>query len=279
MNCAEANQIDMVDYLNSIGHSPQKMNRNDYWYLSPLRDEKHPSFKVNRIKNVWYDHGIGKGGSLLDFVMQMHQCDVAEVLQKLSFFHPQNIVKNNPERSRFHLHENSLLRHEDARQTGIRIIAAKQPIEDPLLCRYLRQRNISKSIADKWCYEVHFIAGEKEKIYRDVVLKNNAGGNELCNEYFKGSSALKYVSYIDNNANNISVFEGFFDFLSYQFIHQNQKDVLTNFLVLNSLSLFERSVLLMQKHEPINLYLDNHHAGRKWMRVCSKQVPEIYERE
>ena len=105
MTCAAANQIDMVDYLNSIGQSPQKLYGNNYWYLSTLRSEKLASFKVNRAKNVWYDHGIGKGGSLIDFLMQMHQCDVREALQKLSSFHPQNMVKNNPERPRFHLHE------------------------------------------------------------------------------------------------------------------------------------------------------------------------------
>ena len=60
MNCAEANQIDMVDYLYSVGYLPQKINGNSYWYLSPLRSEKPASFKVNRAKNVWYDHGIGK---------------------------------------------------------------------------------------------------------------------------------------------------------------------------------------------------------------------------
>ena len=103
--------------------------------------------------------------------MEMHQCDVREALQKLSFFHPQNMVKNSPERPRFHLYENSLIHYEDASQTGIRIIAAKHPIDDPLLCRYLRQRNISKNIAEKWCYEVDFTAGEKEKIYRVWVLK------------------------------------------------------------------------------------------------------------
>jgi len=65
---------------------------------------------------------------------------VREAMQKLSFFHPQNMVTTSPERPRFHLHENSLIHHEDASQTGTRIIAAKQPIDDPLLCRYLRQK-------------------------------------------------------------------------------------------------------------------------------------------
>ncbi|MDQ2719348.1 MAG: CHC2 zinc finger domain-containing protein [Bacteroidota bacterium] len=215
MNCAEANQINMVDYLNSIGHRPQKTHGNAYWYLSPLRSEKHASFKVDRIKNVWYDHGIGKGGNLIDFVMEFYHCDVREALQKVSSFHLQNIVKNNPARPRFHLHQNSLISHEDATETGIRIIAAKQPIEDLMLCRYVKQRNISKNIADTWCHEVHFTAGEKEKLYCAVGFKNNAGGYELRNEYFKGSSSPKYVSYFDNNGNDLAVFEGFFEFLSY----------------------------------------------------------------
>jgi hypothetical protein len=58
-------------------------------------------------------------------------------------------------------------------------------------------------------------------------------------------------------AKSIAVFEGFFDFLTYQSIHQNQKQPLTDFLILNSLAFFERSFLLMEKHEHIHLYLDN----------------------
>ena len=61
----EARQIDMVEYLSKLGHSPSKIKNFDYWYLSPLREEKTPSFKVNRKLNCWYDHGIGKGGSQL----------------------------------------------------------------------------------------------------------------------------------------------------------------------------------------------------------------------
>ncbi|MGH2648479.1 MAG: CHC2 zinc finger domain-containing protein [Ginsengibacter sp.] len=118
MNCAEANQMDIVDYLISLGSRAEKIHGNEIWFLSPFRDEKHPSFKVERIKNVWYDHGIGKGGSLMDFVMEFHQCDVSEALQKVSFFHPQKFLNNNYQRPLFHLHENSLLNHKDATETG-----------------------------------------------------------------------------------------------------------------------------------------------------------------
>jgi len=253
MNCEEANQIDLVDYLNAIGYQPQKITGNDYWYRSPFRDEKEPSFKVNRNKNVWYDHGLGKGGKLIDFAMQFYHCNVSDALQKISSFQPQKNIQNQVIRSPFHLHENSLLNHRDARETAIKIIVAKQPIQDLMLCHYLKQRRIEKCIADKYCHEVLFTNSGKEKQYKAIGFKNNAGGYELRNEYFKGSSSPKYVTYLDNKANNITVFEGFFDFMSYQSIYQNQEQELTSFLVLNSLSFFERSLLLMEKHESIHL--------------------------
>jgi hypothetical protein len=100
-------------------------------------------------------------------------------------------------------------------------------------------------------------------------------GYELRNEYFKGSSSPKYVTYLDNKAGKISVFEGFFYFLSYRSIHQNQQQELTNFLVLNSLSYFERSRLLMEKHQGVHLYLDRDEAGRKCTSLALKRSPSI----
>ena len=95
-----------------------------------------------------------------------------------------------------------------------------------------------------------FLLQLNDKIYKAIGFKNMAGGYELRSEYFKGSCSPKYVTYSNNkDAKSITVFEGFFDFLSYQTIHQNQEQELTNFLVLNSLAFFERSLLLMEKHD------------------------------
>lgn len=82
-----------------------------------------------------------------------------------------------------------------------------------------------------------------------IGFPNNAGGFELRNRYFKGSSSPKDVAVIDQNCKQIAVFEGFFNFLSFQAIHKNKEQPLTNFLVLNSLSFFEKSRTLMEKHD------------------------------
>jgi hypothetical protein len=90
LSCEQAKQIDMVDYLSSLNHQPQKVHNQDYWYLSPLRQEQTASFKVNRKLNVWFDFGFGKGGDIIDFGTLYHNCTISEVLQKLTDFqnHP-----------------------------------------------------------------------------------------------------------------------------------------------------------------------------------------------
>ncbi len=175
MKCEEGNKLDLVEYLLSLGFTPAKIRGNDYWYLSPLRNEKEASFKIDRNKNVWYEHGAGKGGTVIDFVMQYFNCDVSRALQKLSSYQrvpqrqfvspetrgfvtvPQasqselfnqeiktdkqlkqetDSITKHEERPPFHLHENSLINYRDAAETAIKIIAAKQPITDMALCRY-----------------------------------------------------------------------------------------------------------------------------------------------
>ncbi|WP_315819360.1 CHC2 zinc finger domain-containing protein [Paraflavitalea speifideaquila] len=78
-----AKQLDLVDYLASLGFNPEKVRGHDYWYHSPLRQEKTASFKVDRARRLWYDHGTGQGGTILDFGMAYFRCDLREFLRRL----------------------------------------------------------------------------------------------------------------------------------------------------------------------------------------------------
>src|SRR6187402_3617261 len=80
----EARQIPITEYLTSLGIEPAMIRGNDHWYYSPFREERTPSFKVNTTLNVWYDHGIGQGGSILDLGAKLHQCSLSEFIEKLS---------------------------------------------------------------------------------------------------------------------------------------------------------------------------------------------------
>ena len=253
ISCREAKEKDLVDYLGSLGHHPQKIQGNDYWYLSPLHEEKTPSFKVNKKFNVWYDHGIGKGGNLVDFGILYHNCSVSEFLQKLngnsSFHQPSSSL---PER----------LQQQKTTKDKSRIkILSETAIESAELIHYLNSRKIPFELANKFCRQADFeLYGKKIKA---LGFPNRSGGFELRSATFKGSSSPKDISFIDNHTEQVAVFEGFFSFLSFHTINKNLHAPLTNCLVLNSLAFFEKSRPLMEKYKQVHLLLDNDDAGRK----------------
>src|SRR5258708_35499421 len=99
LSCSQAKEIDLVDYLASLGHYPQRIKNDDHWYYSPFRGEKTPSFKVNKALNLWYDFGEGQGGDLIDFGVRFFQCSIIDLLEKLSevtrlgfSFHPPSLA-------------------------------------------------------------------------------------------------------------------------------------------------------------------------------------------
>ncbi|MEZ6117755.1 MAG: CHC2 zinc finger domain-containing protein [Pirellulaceae bacterium] len=61
MNIKQAKQIRLEDALTRLGYSPVRQRGADLWYASPFREESEPSFKVNTVRNLWYDFGAGEG--------------------------------------------------------------------------------------------------------------------------------------------------------------------------------------------------------------------------
>jgi len=251
MTIEQVKQMDMVDYLSRQGFHPAKVSGNSYWYYSPLHDEKTPSFKVNRKMNRWYDFADGKGGNLVDFGILFHRCSVSDFLQKLD---SPAITLN---------HQNPLINQseQEKENNAIRILSVHAISSYPLQ-KYLHSRRINQDIADKYLKEVRYQIGGK--IYYALGFKNDAGGYELRNASFKGSSSPKDSTFIDNGAKDIAVFEGFFNFLSYKKMYDKQQEPLCNFLILNSTSFFERNLTKMQEHQLVHLFLDNDKTGQKF---------------
>ncbi len=248
LSCEEVKQWDMVNYLSQLGYEPAKVRNTDYWYLSPLRNENTPSFKVNRKLNRWYDHGLGKGGSLVDFGILFYQCDVSGLLQKLntgiSFHQPIHTPSERP-----------------VKESRITILQDFEITAKSLL-HYLEQRKIDTDIATRYCREVRYSVDDKT--YYAIGFKNDSGGYELRNPFFKSSSSPKDITVIRSGLNNkhVAVFEGFFDFLSYL---TNFKVLGTNecdFVILNSVSQFEKARPHIEQYQKASLYLDNDVPGQ-----------------
>lgn len=78
------------------------------------------------------------------------------------------------------------------------------------------------------------------------------------------SRSPKDVTTVIKGAKEVTVFEGFMDFLSFMVIHRNKTKVSTNFLDLNSVSLFEKARPFIEQDEAIHLYLDNDATGQNF---------------
>ncbi|MDP1762530.1 MAG: toprim domain-containing protein [Sediminibacterium sp.] len=257
MNCKEFNQLDIVDYLLLLGHTPAKIHGNDYWYFSPFRDEQTPSFKVNRKFNVWYDHGLQKGGKLVDFGTRLYGCTITELLNR------------SAQQNSFSFHQQIPVDQADSfsgavEKEKIVVVDARHPINLLPLQDYLQYRRIPLEIANRFCKEVDFNLYDRK--YTVIEFQNSAGGYELRSANFKGSSSPKEVTLFGKDlTKEILVFEGFIDFLSYKAIHQPRLILLPkqqpNFLILNSIGFLKKMKPILENYPSIHLYLDRDKKG------------------
>lgn len=257
MNCDEANNISILDFLNSLGFQPVRASGNSYWYLSPLRNEKTPSFKVDAKLNRWYDHGTSNGGKLVDLGTKLLSLEVSEFLSKLS----QNDLKSF-----------SFQKHEVVDNSKIEIRKVKA-LENKALTSYLEERSVSLSVAKEFCKEIYYKINDKN--YFAISFENDSKGFEIRNRYFKACLGSKDISTIVNKGSEkVILFEGFMDFLS-AFKQPSITVIQSHFIVLNSVNQVEKAKARIQELNPtsIEAYFDNDDAGRRCFEDLKKDYP------
>ncbi|HIP34099.1 MAG TPA: hypothetical protein EYG89_05190 [Bacteroidia bacterium] len=189
LTCEKAKQICLIKTLQNLGSSPTRETNNDAWFLSPFRTETKASFKVSKSLNRWYDYGLGKGGNTIDLIVLLKQYSVKETLEFLSG----NI---NP----FSFHQQPInLTRSDAK--SYRIIKVKS-LENQALLNYLKSRCIKIEVAKKYCQEIYYEMNGKN--YFAICFKNNSGGFEIRNKYFKGCLDKKEITIIKKKKNVIT---------------------------------------------------------------------------
>ena len=247
----------IVEYLESKGIKPVRKTPTYVMYHSPLREETHPSFKVDTEKNLWIDYGEGRGGSIIDLCMRMEGCTLSEAIRRLG----QNASDNGTYSFLNGFAPNNT-------QPVMAVNGARRLIEisdtlPPHFQEYLtkvRCINLEKAMPFLKCvsYEV------RGRRYQAIGFANLSGGYELRdNKTFKGTIAPKDITPIfTDRAEPVCIFEGFMDFLSFL----SMKEEITNHcLVMNSVSNVARTIrYLNDRHlTHIRTFLDNDEAGRR----------------
>lgn len=251
MDAKIINKFPIRDYLAARGIRPAKDRGYYGLYHSPLREDRTPSMKVDYDKNLWIDYGAGEGGTLIDLVMRMEQCDAGEAMRLM-----EQMISDRPSFS-FHGNSNPVVPHRESVVT----IEQVRPLENPALLAYLTERGIDLAAARAHCSEVHYRVTDKS--YFAVGFRNDAGGWDLRNRYFKGCTS-KAPTTRRGDYPTCLVFEGFMDYFSYLTLKRNPTPP-HDAVVLNSVTNLVQAIPFIASHEHVYTYLDNDEAGRKAM--------------
>ncbi len=232
-------------YLARKGIHPTRERGESGFYLSPLRTERTPSFSVNFRLNLWYDHGVGEGGNIVELVKQMERCDLREAL---SYLGDESIVStwSRPAVA--------------PPAPPLLTIDSYAELTDRRLLGYLKSRRIDLSIAQSYCHQVNYTIGNNH--YFAIGFRNNEGGWELRNNFFKGSSSPKAPTFVDRGSELCILFEGFVDMLSYLTL-RGANASRSNIMVLNSVSNLKKALPALALHRRVIAFLDNDTAGRQ----------------
>ena len=245
MDARQMREIPIADFLNAMGIHPTKQKGNALWYSAPYRMERRPSFKVDINRNVWFDFGIGKGGDIFDLAGEF--IGSKDFLLRAAFIAKSSTcplpIIERPQRN-------------EEKEPIFEDIWVR-PLQDSKLLGYLRERGIFADTVITNCEEVRYrVHGNR---FYAIGFRNDAGGLELRNRFFKGCIPPKDISLKRNGSDVCAVFEGFMDYLS----AMQLGIIASDWLVLNSVSNVEKAVKVLQGYERIECFLDNDDAGRR----------------
>lgn len=263
MNIEQAKSIPLAQILDILGRQPTQLKNHEAWYLSPFRNEKTASFKVNIPRNVWYDHGIGKGGDGINLIREHLEVSgvgssISDALRWLENMTGQapRIMPVTPQ-------------EEVAKQPSTLFIDGISTIKHELLVEYLEKRGIPLAIAQRYMKEVKIVNRETKKYFKALGMRNEDGGWEVRNEFFKGSIGKKNISVIrgsDPNSNEFHVFEGAFDFMSAIIQRENGQHFKGDAYISHSVAILTRATPYIKDYERYQVaytWMDNDEAGKK----------------
>ena len=259
MNCEEVKEkISIRTVLESFNLFPVKENRKTAFYFALDREEKIPSLSVDFVKNKAFDFGTGKSYDVISIVQQMNQCSVSEALKYLETFD-------------FSIHNE--FQNEGTKQYKEYKILNVREIQHPALVQYLKSRKVyeQKELVKEIEYELN---GKK---YFGVGFFNNSGGVEIRNKYSKICLGKKDVTLLKNELNSfneILIFEGFFDYLTFKNLEKNENSN-SDYIILNSTSMLFKVEETLKKYDKISLFLDNDKNGNATKKAILKKYENV----
>jgi hypothetical protein len=274
-------QVPLLSVMAKLGKVPTGCAPGgNYYYHSPFREEKTPSFVVCAPKNVWVDFGEAPapgqkaaGGDVLQLVMKLAGCDLPTarlVLRSWSadLATPQELALPP-------LPAGETLRSGQLTFREVRT----EPLDWDVLLKYLVGRGIDWGLVRQsertraHLQQIFYRLDSKprEKPYFGLAWKTSAGW-EVRNQRFQGTIGGKGLTWLPGREPGVAVFEGFMDYLS-ALTHYKVSYFRCTVLVLNSVSLLAEALPQLLEAPVVRWYGDNDLAGERALRLLRQALP------
>lgn len=288
--------ISMPNLLDRFGHQPVNITKQGrkYWYISPFRYEKEPSFHTSYLggKWIWNDFGRGdvKGSGTVIGFLEMHEnvgvSDALKILKEL-FPHQGRAVslaslQSTPLFKNLSLNQKS--KSKDPVEDTLIINEVKEQIWNKRLVGYLAgERKINHKLALPYLKHIKYMNVQTGKNYDTLGFINESGDYECRDKYFKGilkspdaqhRNTAKDISYIPGtDKGRVAVFEGFMDFLTVLTI-KNLPVLPVDVIVLNMVNMRRRALDFIKQsgYEKTYTFFDNDRAGEKTTQMFIDQL-------
>ena len=258
MNCEQIKEkLSIRSVLESFNLFPAKQNSKTAFYFAIDREEKTPSLCVDFAKNKAFDFGTGKSFDVVSIVQQMNQSSVSEALKYLK---------------KFDIPEKSLIMSMSESDKNYEILEVEQ-IEHPALIQYLKSRKVYEQ--RHLVKEIHYHMNGKN--FFGIGFYNNSGGVEIRSKYSKICLGKKDVTLMKNDlnsSNEIVVFEGFFDYLTFKNLESAESSI-SDCLILNSTAMLFKVDKELRAYYKTSLFLDNDDNGITTKKVIRKNYKNV----
>lgn len=264
MDLNEIKRIPIPSLLTKFNITPVKTTNKEAWYYGFQRNERTASVKVDLERNMYYDFGIGEGGSIIDLVMTLKRFrEVSEAIKFLKEF-----AQIEP------VHIDQIAPPPTPREKQL-FILQEEDLSHQALLQYLEKRCIPSSIAKHYCKQITFKI--RDKILFGIGFQNDRGGYEIRNHFFKTSSSPKAETKFLFGHEIVLVFEGFFDFLSFATLCPNF-EIKYDVVVLNSLSNMKKiTPEFWSEYLSIFAFFDNDSAGQNALEKLKSQYKNVVD--
>ena len=240
---------------------------------APWREEKEPSVFIEQKGShwVWKDFGTGRGGTWIDFFMELYGWDYVETVRYLRerYLGIDIELKKEIEQKRNFEEAFSF----EGRKYELLKLEAK-PVSHPTLKKYLEERGIRK--IPEWLKEVHYWTRDKEtgeiKKYFALGVKTITGSWILRSALKDGKKAKFNLrtsdkqehsfAYLQNRSKRLIIVEGLFDALS---IHQIARRGDFDLIIMSGTSQTKKLLRseILKRYEEIIIATDFDESGRE----------------